>query len=301
MKSIKFYHALLAMAAIALSMSFTSCDDDDDDDDNSNSLAVADYVVGSHTVYTEVMFTYISTPYTFVDETVTITKTSDNTVDVAYSNDTWGDWTVSDATVTASSTGFTIEGTGTASVASHSGGTSEYDCTLTATLASDGTITELVFSAAFMGTTTVTCYEAEAPATYVVANDYTGTLAMTVYGTDAGEVEDLAVNVAAENEETVAITIATFDLTVEAMNVSMTIGEIEIPGVAVTENEDGTYTLANDSFEVEGVEYSETTITVSGSLEGTIDADGNASITFTLTFGSMPMPVVCVYTGAVAE
>ena len=231
---------------------------------------IADYAVGDHTVYTEVLFTYISTPYTFVDETVSITKASDETVDVSYSNDTWGDWMVSGATVTATSSGYTLEGTGTAAVASHSGGTSEYECTLTATLDSDGTITELVFSAEFMGTTTITCYEADAPAAYVVAGDYTVDTDVTfAYGSYS--YEDETVSIEATSETTVDITYS-----------SDTWGEFSVSDATVAENEDGSYALAgsgtvsmdnhsggtNDyEFTFEGTFVDETDFTLSFVLE----------------------------------
>lgn len=297
MKALKFYHGLVAMAALLLSLSMVSCSDDDDDTPD-----VADAIVGSHEGYASVGFTYISYLYSYTGETVTITKASATTVDVAYSNETWGDYSVEGATVTANSNGtYTLSGEGTAAIASAYHGTSStYDCTLAATIASDGTITELTFTMSFMGTTTVTFVEGEAPATFCVPGDYEGSMAMTVSTIDCGTV-DMTAAIVAESEESVLVTLDAFDISVSTMHMDMSIGEIAISGVSVTDNGDGTYTLSNEDFTVEDVDYDETTITVTGSLEGTIDADGNATLTMPLTFGSMPMPVNCVFTGSLSE
>lgn len=229
----------------------------------------ADYVVGDHTVYTEVMFTYISTPYTFVDETISITKAGDESVDVTYSNDTWGDWTVSGATVTATSSGYTIEGSGTAAVASHSGGTSEYDCTLTATLDADGTITELVFTAAFMGTTTITCYEADAPAAYVVAGDYTvDTEVVFAYGSYSYESETVTIE-------------ATSETTVDVSYSNDTWGDFAVSDATVTENEDGSYALSGTGT-VSMDDHNGGTNDYEFTFEGTITDSSDFTLSFSL-------------------
>lgn len=303
MKALKVYHGLLAMAALLLlSLSAASCSDDDDDEVAEAEADVADAVVGTHEGYASVGFTYISYLYTYTGETLTITKASASTVDVAYSNETWGDYSVEGAEVESNSDGtYSLSGTGSAAIASAYHGTSStYECTLAATVASDGTITELTFTMSFMGTTTVTFVEGDAPGTFEVASDYEGSMAMTVSSVDCGSV-DMTVAIAAESEESVLVTLDAFDISVSDMHMDMSIGEIAISGVSVADNGDGTYTLSCEDFTVEDVDYDESTITVTGSLEGTIDADGNASITMPLTFGSMPMPVNCVFTGSVAE
>lgn len=130
-----------------------------------------------------------------------------------------------------------------------------------------------------------------------IEGTYAGSMAMTVSSIDCGTV-DMTVAIAAESAESVSVTLDAFDISVSTMHMDMSIGEIAISGVSVTDNGDGTYTLSNEDFTVEDVAYDETTITVTGSLEGTIDASGNASITAPLTFGAMPMPVNCVFTGS---
>lgn len=133
-----------------------------------------------------------------------------------------------------------------------------------------------------------------------IEGSYVGSMAMTVTTIDCGTVDMTAV-IAAESDESVSVTLDAFDISVSTMHMDMSIGEIAISGVTVTDNGDGTYALASESFTVENVAYDETTITVTGSLTGTIDASGNASITAPLTFGAMPMPVSCVFTGSLTK
>ena len=57
--------------------------------------------------------------------------------------------------------------------------------------------------------------------------------------------------------------------------------------------EDLDYTLAKESFEVTAGQ-----VNVTGSLSGTIDKDGNASITFPIKPGAMPFDVECSFVSA---
>lgn len=298
----KLFRNYLCMAALIMGACMvTACDDDDDDDDASVSgddtttEEIANAVTGTYEGYTSVLFTYITDPYTYDNETVTITYVSADTVNVAYSNDTWGDYSVN-AAVTANSDGsYTLAGSGTASMTAH-GSTSDYDATVEATIA-DGAITTLTFTMAVMGTTTVTFIQGDAPAYAIGGNEYTtGTLAMEVSGIDCGSVAD-TLTVTATGVDAATLTLSGFAITIESMSMSMSFGDIAMEGFSVTTTDDATYTVSNDAISVESVVYNETsTIAVTGSATGTITSDGDVNITFTLTFGSMPMAVTCTYT-----
>ena len=260
---------------------------------------------GTHSGYVVVSFSYITTPYTYGDQSLTITADDEYTsVDITYTNDTWGTYTVEGATVTLNDDGtYSLSGSGVATISGHSGSASNYDATLSGTIESDGTISELTFYMSFMGGTTVVFYEADYPAAYAVAGDYTGTFALSAMGASAGSVEDMVISIEAEDVDagTVALTIPEFDIT--AMGMAMTISAISISGVSVTTDDNETYTLTCDSFTAEEVTYTvsstSTSVTVTGSVSGTVGSDGSVSLAFTLNLGAMPL--TATYTVAADE
>ena len=264
-------------------------------------------IAGSHSGYTTVgcaYFTYYS-GYYYDDQTVTITADDgDETVSISYTHDTWGEAAFSGVTVTTNDDGsYTLSGDGVIAMESHSGSTTSYDATVSGTVTSDGVVSELyIYASGVMGGTTISFYEADYPAAFAVAGSYTGDLATSVSSIDCGTVEDLALTVTPTDETNglVTMTIGAFDMTISAMSMSMSIGEIAIEGVSVTTEDNETFTVSASSITVEGVSYTSsgttTTIDVVASIDGTILSDGSASITFSLTFGSMPMAVTCVYT-----
>ena len=264
-------------------------------------------IQGSHSGYTTVgcaYFTYYS-GYYYDDQTVTITADDDNeTVSISYTHDTWGEATFSGVTVTTNDDGsYTLSGDGVIAMANHSGSTTSYDATVSGTVTSDGVVSELlIYASSVMGGTTISFYEADFPAAFAVGGSYTGDLATSVSGIDCGTVEDLALTVTPTDEVNgvVSMTIGAFDMNIAAMGMSMSIGEIAIEGVSVTTSDNETFTVSASSITVEGVSYTSsgttTTINVIATIDGTILSDGSANITFSLTFGSMPMAVTCVYT-----
>lgn len=142
----------------------------------------ASAVAGEYTVYTEVSFVYITTPYTYTKETVSITDNENGTVTVSYTNDTWGTWGGDSVLVASNADGsYSLSGTGVASMAAHGGVAKDYDITISGTVA-DSKLTELVFTAEVMGTTTVTLVEGDAPA-FEILGEYASDASMTMaYG-----------------------------------------------------------------------------------------------------------------------
>lgn len=219
---------LSMLVAVAISASFVSCSDDDDDVITSASTAVA----GIKSGYTEVVFAYASMFYT--EQSLTITPSTETTIDVDYSNDTWGDYVAEDVTVTANSDGsYTLKGSGTATIAYHTSTASEYTFELTGTAESDGTITEIAFYMEFMGGTTVSFIEADAPAAYVIDGDYSGDLdAVFAYGSYSYE------------DETVTVSGSVGSETVEITYSNDTWGDYSFTDVEVVVDDDGNYTLS---------------------------------------------------------
>lgn len=234
--------------------------------------AQASSVAGSYKVYTEVMFAYISSPMGYAYDTVTISDNEDGTVDVAYSNDTWGDYSVAGATVTANEDGsYSIAGEGTASISSHGSTASEYSCELSATVA-DGVLSSCVFSMSFMGGTTVTCVEGSAPA-YAIAADYACNSSV-VFAYDALSYENDTISIAYTSATTVDITYT-----------NSTWGEFVVSDVEVTVDEDGSYAMTGEgtiSMSMDGTNYSDYAFDFAASM-----AEDLSDYTFTFTLEIM--------------
>ena len=237
---IKNYFLLLALG-LCLSFSMTACSDDDDEvttedeqeqTDPEETTSVTSEVAGTYSGYVDVLFSYITNPYAYPEETLTITAADDTTVDVAYENETWGTYAISGATVTDNGDGtYSIEGTGTATMDNHQGGTNEYDADFTATIA-DGS-SELVFSVPDVMTgTTVSFHEGDAPASYYAYGSYEGYT----------ELESALVSLGAASQ-TVEVALNADDYSVVDITYESDYGTVTVSAATATDNGDGTYTL----------------------------------------------------------
>lgn len=262
---------LSMLVAVAISTSFVSCSDDDDD----KIISAATAVAGTYEVYVSVDFTYISTPYYYANQTVTITAVSDETVNVAYSNDTWGDYEVSGAKVTANSDGsYTIEGEGTATISAHGGSATSYACALNATIGSSKDINELTFTMSFMGTTTVTLVSGDCPSAYLLAGEGSKSgYTEVVFAYASMFYTDQSLTITPSSETTI---------TVEYSN--DTWGDYVAEDVVVTANSDGTYTLEGSGTAT--ISYHGSTASeYAFELTGTADSDGTVTeIAFYMEF-----------------
>ena len=227
---------------------------------------------GDHRVYAEVMFAYISTPMCNAYDTVSVSITGAETVSIAYSNATWGDYAISDATVTANDDGtYSITGEGTAEMAGHSG-TSEYYCELTATVDTAGVLSQCTFyMEAVMGGTSIVCVEGSAPA-YAIADDYACDMdGVFAYGTLESD------------SDTVSIAYIDTEL-VTLSYTSDTWGEFVIDSMEVVETDEG-YTLAGVGT-VSMDDHSGGTNDYEFDFEGTISLD-LSDYTFVITMEIM--------------
>lgn len=224
----------------------------------------ASAVVGEYTVYTEVMFAYVSTPMTYTKETVSITDNENGTVTVSYTSDTWGTWGGDSVLVAANADGsYSLSGDGIASMSAH-GSVGEYEITISGTVA-DGQLTELVFTAEVMGTTTITLVEGDAPA-FEILGEYVSDASMTMaYGSMDLSSDTVEVSYVSATQATIEYTDATWG----TFNVVAT----------VEYDSDGNYSISGeDSIYVSS--YSNSYYVV---LSGSISADlTDWSIVFTL-------------------
>lgn len=147
---------------------------------------------------------------------------------------------------------------------------------------------EFIAVAAMLLVAAVSCRpssEGEADPAASVAGTYYGTLALSVMGQDQGSSE-ASVTIEAPGGGTATVTLSGFGMG------AMSLGDIVIPGVPVSESDEG-YSLSAGSIDVTAGEMN-----VTGTMEGTVSAEGSASITFVLRPGAMPMDVTAVFTGS---
>ena len=114
------------MLALVASAAFTACDDDDD-------ATLSQAVSTTYEGYIDASSAYFSGNYedgvSFV-----VKENTDETVNVSFSSETWGDYTFEAAVVTDSASSYYIKGNGKAAMAAHGGQATknEYDCSLVA-------------------------------------------------------------------------------------------------------------------------------------------------------------------------
>ena len=199
------------------------------------------------------------------EATVSVTPTSASTVDVTFTSETWGTATFTD--VDASS--YSLSAEGTIEMTSHSGDTSSYSATLAASFDSDGKLEELTVTASgVMGGTVITFYE-ELPAAYAVTGTYTGTLAVEMSSVQIGSVESQSLTITGTDEDVIELSLAEFTISVEALGGEFTVGSIDITGIDITQEDDGSYTISNDDVETT-VEYGAGGYTMTGNVTGTL-------------------------------
>lgn len=112
-----------------------------------------------------------------------------------------------------------------------------------------------------------------------VVGEYVGTMACTAMGTDLN-FDDVAVTVTAADDNNVDITVDAFG------NPPMRFSALKITGVTVSGNQ-----LVATEFSgtaADGKNYS-------GALQG--ELNGKLSLNLTVTYGAMPFPLVCNYSG----
>lgn len=236
MKSLKKTFSYLFMLT-ALVISFASCSNDDED----NTPKVSS-ITGDYSGYTSTTMAYTSTPMVYADEKVNIAENSDGTVNVTLTSTVWGTTTISNAKAVVSGSTFAISGSGKTAVAAHGGtSTNEYDCTLEGTVSADKKTVNLVFSAAFMGTTVITFNLGEPDAAKLLQSSYSGYCKMVMkYMPNGVYYDDQTMTLTANEDGTINLT---YEFTTESDGVTTTMGSISLENVAVTKDGDN-YTFS---------------------------------------------------------
>ena len=275
------FGAIVAM----LPMAIASCDKEKEETTPSTSVDVTK-VVGTYEGYTLASSAYFQNNFT-ADESVTIAKSGDKTVDITFASGTWGTTTVTNATVSASGSRYTVSGTGTCLMAGMGGQERSYDCTLTADIASTTDATVTVSLPAVMGGTNVVFKTGKASTGYYVADKYRGDIDVSVNGSSQLTINDTIMTLNAKEGDKVDIVTPEMGLSMGAQQMSLPSTTFE--DIAVSTADFQTFTIAQQP-----VSITVGSTNWTGTVEGTV-ANGVLSLTFVVTPGAMPMPITITF------
>ena len=122
-------------------------------------------VTGSYEGMAKAVAQYFPQGMTSENQTVTVKVADNGKVNISYTSDTWGTFTINDATVTMNGDIYTIEGAGSCLMGMSEESKKEYPCTLKASIDSEKNSPEFVFSVpSVMGGLTITWSPASASA-----------------------------------------------------------------------------------------------------------------------------------------
>lgn len=170
MKKLNLLSLLIAIFALA------SCSSDNDD----KTTNLANDVIGSYTGYTSASTNYFQNMVA-ANETVNITSTEVNKVNISFVSATWGTITINGADLTGSEGNVIIKGAGKSLMAHAGNAPQEYDCNVEGKFTNNNL--ELIFSCpTVMSGLKIEFKEGEVPADLVVPGTYKGyTIAQSSY------------------------------------------------------------------------------------------------------------------------
>lgn len=277
---------IAAIMALSFSATIVSCSNDDENNDNNEQAKAIAGIYKGYSIGESRMFTdYLMGS----DASATITANEDGTVNLVYKSGS-GDFTLNNLTVSSKS--FKGEG----EVALAMGGSSEnrYEYTLEGSINDSKVLTLKVNVPVPMGGIDIEFIQGETPLGYLVASNYQydADLSLSVNNNSFGSTQECNAVIKRAAENTVDITLNGF------ANASgggaMTLGDFTISGVNVTAGENGSYSLNLGEFESQAGKMAIT----GTSLQGTVTADGTASITVIFRPGSMPLNITAAFTGS---
>lgn len=274
----KFKHLFFILVAGFFAVSCSS--------DNDNTPSPSQSAAGTYKGYVIADSQYFKGNIT-QNETITITANEDGTATVVYtsSSSNWGTSTISAATITAGTNGYTISGTGVSTITSHSTGESaNYDCTLTGTISADKSDVEMIFTLpVVMGGTTITYHLGDAPDNQLVAGTYNSySSAISDYG-DMGVYNGESITLKADTEN------GKVDFTYSGQWGEATAADLEIS------KEDGYYIVSGSGITTM-TGHSGTASNYDFTVEGTISAD-KSTASFILTISVMGTTIVTTQLG----
>lgn len=278
----KFSKSIMVMAIVAFAISLTSCKKDKTkEDQKQEDVILSEKVAGNYDGYTLASCNYFKDNFT-ADEKLSITKVDNEKVNITFSSGTWGDFSISNATVTQSGNTYSISGEGKTSMG-HGGQTNEYACNVTATVNATDNATITFNIPAVMGGTSVVFKTGKASTGYYIAGKYRGNLAMSVSGQEMGNVDTIMTFAAQENNLA--------KLTIPAIGSgNMNIPETTIENISVSTTDYKSFTIDEQalSFTVNSTKYT-------GTLKGTVSENGDLNLEYALKPSAMPMNINFVF------
>lgn len=154
---------ILAMSVVALCAA--ACSDEE-------TIPAAVDIAGSYEGYTLAGCAYFQNTCT-ADETVIVTKNADGSARVAFTSDSWGEFTVPNAQISENGGVYTLTGSGQTKMGM-GGNVSSYDCTYSAVILSRDNAQMQFKVPAVMGGLTIDFATGEAPADLLLAGTYEG-------------------------------------------------------------------------------------------------------------------------------
>lgn len=137
-----------------------------------NPVSVSPDISGSYEGYSLASCAYFQNNCS-INETVTITKNSDGTANIAFSSGSWGEFTVASAQVDENGGVSNLSGNGQTQMGM-GGNVSSYDCSFTAVIKSKEDAQMQFVVPAVMGGMTIDFSTGEAPADLLLAGTYEG-------------------------------------------------------------------------------------------------------------------------------
>lgn len=116
---------------------FTACNDDEPEDPTAN-------IAGSYNGYVEASSGYFNGMYED-DQTVTLTRNADGTFNISYESESFGTFSITNATATVSGNTVTLTGAGVTEMGMN-GNTKEYNCTFSGKVNADKSNPDFTFS-----------------------------------------------------------------------------------------------------------------------------------------------------------
>ena len=244
-----------------LTMMFVLCACAACNDDKNEETPLNQVVAGKYDGYTKAVAQYFPAGQYADKQSITLTANEDGTVNVTYTSDSFGEFTINNATVKSESNTYTLSGKGETVMAMAGKDPKTYDCTLKGTIDAAKAAPSFEISVpAVMGGLTITFTQGEAPAAAMVAGSYAGyTKAVAQYFPNGEYAADQTIKVTANEDGTVNVTYT-----------SDSFGEFTINNATV-KSESNAYTLSGEGETVMAMAGKDPK-TYDCTLKGTIDA-----------------------------
>jgi len=149
-----------------------------------------------------------------------------------------------------------------------------------------------------MGKMEIDFIQGETPVGYYIKDTYKyqTNLSLKVQGGEVGSTTDCQVKIENPTGSTVNVTISGFNNAGGSMS---NFEKFTVTRVNVTKANNGSYSLSLGAFEADTQKTTGEALAINGtSLNGTINADGTATVSIVFSPGSMPMPITAEFTGS---